>query len=56
MALHMPTGLLKNALGWNQYQDANPVPTSPLADCIATAPSGPFTVVFSQKEWDVALW
>ena len=24
---------------WSRYQDANPVPTSPLADDIATAPS-----------------
>ena len=27
-------------LGWSRYQDANPVPTSPLADDITTAPSG----------------
>ena len=29
------------ALGWSQYRDANPVPTSPLADDLATTPSGP---------------
>ena len=29
------------ALGWSGYQDANPVPTRPLADDINTAPSGP---------------
>ena len=28
-------------LGWSRYRDANPVPTSPLDDKIATAPSGP---------------
>ena len=27
-------------LGWSQYWDTNPVPSSPLADDIATAPSG----------------
>ena len=26
---------------WSRYRDANPVPTSPLADDITTAPSGP---------------
>ena len=31
----------KPALGWSRYRDANPVPTSPLADEITTAPSGP---------------
>ena len=34
VALHLPTGPLK-------ARDTNPVPTSPLADGIATAPSGP---------------
>ena len=32
---------LKPALGWNRYLDVNPVPTSPLADDLATAPLGP---------------
>ena len=41
MALHLPIGRLKTALGWNPYRDANPVPTSPIADDIATVPSGP---------------
>ena len=42
VALHLPIGLLKNpAVGWNRYRDANPVPTSLLADGNATAPSGP---------------
>ena len=40
MVVHLPIGSLKPALGWSQYQDANPVPTSPLADDISTAPSG----------------
>ena len=34
-------GLQKPALGWSLYLDANPVPTSPLADNIATTLSGP---------------
>ena len=36
MALYLPIVLLKI-----QYRDANPVPTSPLDDDLATAPSGP---------------
>ena len=40
MALHLPTGPLKT-----RYRDANPVPSSPLADDLATAPSGPVTPV-----------
>ena len=28
-------------MGWSRYRDANPVPTSPLTDDLATAPSGP---------------
>ena len=40
MALHLPTGPLKPALGWSRYRDVNPIPTSPLANDIATAPSG----------------
>ena len=41
-AVPLPThiGLLKPALDWSLYRDANPVPTSPLADDITTAPSG----------------
>ena len=34
-------GSLKPDLIWSRYPDANPVPTSPLADDLATAPSGP---------------
>ena len=41
MALHLPIGPLKLALGWSWYRDANPIPTSPLADDLATAPLGP---------------
>ena len=42
VALHLPIGSLKNpALGWSRYQDVNPVPTSTLADDVASAPSGP---------------
>ena len=41
MAIHLPIGPLKTTLGWSRYQDTNPVPTSPLADDITTAPSGP---------------
>ena len=35
MAIHLPIGPLKPALGWSRYRDANPV-----ADDIMTAPSG----------------
>ena len=28
-------------MGWSRYRDKNPVPTSPLVDDLATAPSGP---------------
>ena len=40
VALYLTIGPLKTALGWSRYRDAYPVPTSPLADDIATAPSG----------------
>ena len=39
MALHPPTGPLTTHLGWSRYRDANPEPTSPLGDDLATAPS-----------------
>ena len=39
VAIHLPIGPLK--LAWSRYRDTNPVPTSPLADDITTAPSGP---------------
>ena len=45
VALHLLIGSLKTALGWSPYQDVNPVPTSPLADVITTAPSGPVNAV-----------
>ena len=35
------------ALGWSLYRDGNPVPTSPLADDIATAPSRPIACTLS---------
>ena len=38
----LPIGPLK--LGWSQYRDSNAVPTSPLADELATAPSGPVLI------------
>ena len=44
MALHLTIGSLKTRPGWIRYPEANPVPTSPLADDIATAPSGPVIV------------
>ena len=43
MALHLSIGPLKPALGGSWYRDANPVPTSPLADDLATEPSGPIS-------------
>ena len=39
-------------MGWSRYQDANPVPTSPLADDIPTAPSGPVTVIRELVHFD----
>ena len=50
MTLHLPIGSLTTRLGWSRYRDANPVPTSPLADDITTAPSGP---VFGIKRGQV---
>ena len=41
VVLHLLIGSFKTALDWSRYRDANPVPTSPLADDITTAPSGP---------------
>ena len=43
MAVHLLIGHLKtrSGLDWIRYRDANPVPTSSLADDTATAPSGP---------------
>ena len=41
MALHLPIGPLKPAVGWSRYQDANPVSTSPLANDLATVPLEP---------------
>ena len=41
VALHIPIGPLKTCSGGSWYQDANPVPTSTLANDIATAPSRP---------------
>ena len=38
---------IKNNLGLSRYQDAIPVPTSPLADDLATAPSGAGVAVYS---------
>ena len=34
-------GLKKTALGMSRYRDVNPVPTSPLANDLATVPLGP---------------
>ena len=41
MALHLLIGSFKTRSGLSWYRDANPVPTSPLADDLATAPLGP---------------
>ena len=41
MALHLPTGRLKTRLGMSRHRDANPVPTSPLADDLDTGTLGP---------------
>ena len=42
VAIHLPIG---SSLGWSRYRDANPVSTSPLADNITTAPSGPVSTM-----------
>ena len=42
MVIHIPIGSLKqHALGWSRYRDANPIPISPFADNLSTAPPGP---------------
>ena len=41
VVLYLPIVPLQTRSGWSRYQDANPVPTSPLADDIGTTPSGP---------------
>ena len=41
MALHLPFWSLKTRFGLEPGRDANPVPTTPLADDLGTAPSGP---------------
>ena len=41
MASHLPIGPLKTTRGSNQYRDANPVPTGPLANYLATVPFKP---------------
>ena len=64
MALHLPIEPLKPALGWSR--DTNPVPTSPLADDLATAPSGPVlrrsllssthhNVCFVNAKWSIII-
>ena len=45
VALHLPIGSLKTDHGWSRYQDANPVPTSQLADDIATTPRDTFFLI-----------
>ena len=37
MALHLHIGPLKPSLGWSRNRDAKPVPTSPLADDLASS-------------------
>ena len=52
MALHLPDGSLKIRSGLERYRDANQVPTSPLADDMATwAGSGmPLARLFISKQ------
>ena len=52
MAYYLPIGPLKTRSGMEPYRDANPVPSTPLTDDIATAPSGlvkrpPFNHVYT---------
>ena len=51
-ALHLPS------VDWSRYRDANPVPTIPLANNLATAPSRPvkLTNILSLKciaQWEI---
>ena len=46
---HTHWAFKKPALGWSRYRDANRVPTSPLADDIATAPE--YNVIISLHYW-----
>ena len=39
----------------NRYRDANPVPTSPLADDLDTAPSGPVMIFSSKLQYEGIL-
>ena len=43
MVIHLPTHWVFKIplIGWSRYRDANTIPTSPLADDITTALSGP---------------
>ena len=41
----MAIGPVKTRSGLSRYRDANAAPTSPLADDIATAPSGPVSIL-----------
>ena len=45
MAIHLPIGSVKTCSVLEPDTDANPVPTSPLANDITTVPSGPVIVV-----------
>ena len=49
MGLYLPIGSLKTRPGWRRYRDANPVPTSPLDNDLATVPSGP--VLHIEPRW-----
>ena len=53
MALHLPIGPLKPALGWSRYRDAILVPTSPLADDIAIGAG--FVFVFFKQHVTVYM-
>ena len=56
MALYLSIGSLKPALCWSRYRDAIPVPTSPLAYDITTAPSGPVINTFRRLFYYILLW
>ena len=47
--------LKKPALCWSRYRDANPVPTIPLADEIATALSGPVRYIYISKLFNTCV-
>ena len=49
-------GFYTPVLGWSRYRDANPVPTIPLTDNIASVPSGPVRYYRYDSRKYLRLW